>query len=354
MDPRSLPVPRPGEPGGIDPRALASYYSYPRQYDGAGTSIALVCLYGGYRRSDLETYFAAAGQPVPDIEDVAVGGARNDPAGDPDANVEITRDLEILGSVAPGARLVAYFAGNHEQGITDGLAQAIFDAERENSVVCLTWCIPESQAGGMLEPAVASLIEDAAAMGKTVCAPSGSSAPGEEPYFPGTSPYVLSCGATVAVPAGSGFAEAPAATGDRPAASRLYQRPGWQAHAAGRAGGRTSGRLIPDVSCLAGGALGYRCYANGGWFSVAGPGAAACMWAGLLARFNQALGRPWGMTSDLYTVLGPAGALAPAGGTAEAARPGWDAGTGWGTPDGERLLAVLQNPRRGRPGRRGR
>src|SRR5580693_3008628 len=225
MDPRSLPAPRPGEPGGIDPRALASYYSYPRQYDGAGISIALICLYGGYRRSDLETYFAAAGQPVPAIEDVAVGGARNDPAGDPDANVEVTLDLEILGSVAPGARLVAYFAGNNEQGITDGLAQAIFAAEREISVVCLTWCIPESQAGGMLEPAVASLIEDAAAMGKTVCAPSGSSAPGEEPYFPGTSPYVLSCGATVAVPAGSGFAEAPEATGDRPAASRLYQRP---------------------------------------------------------------------------------------------------------------------------------
>ena len=60
------------------------------------------------------------------------------------------------------------------------------------------------------------------------------------------------------------------------------------------------------------------------------------------------------MTSDLYTVLGPAGALARAGGTAEAARPGWEAGTGWGTPDGERLLAVLQNPRRARPGRRGR
>ncbi len=108
------------------------------------------------------------------------------------------------------------------------------------------------------------------------------------------------------------------------------------------------------MSCLAGGTLGYRCYANGGWLSVAGPGAAACMWAGLLARFNQALGRPWGMTSDFYTVLGPAGALAPAGGTAEAARPGWAAGTGWGTPDGERLLAVLQDPQRARPGRRGR
>ena len=236
MDPRSLPVPRPGEPGGIDPRALASYYSYPRQYDGAGTSIALVCLYGGYRRSDLETYFAAAGQPVPDIEDVAVGGARNDPAGDPDANVEVTRDLEILGSVAPGARLVAYFAGNNEQGVADGLARAIFDAERENSVVCLTWCIPESQAGGMLKPAVESLIEDAAAMGKTVCAPSGRHGEARNPAFPAlprTCRAVSRRHRRGTGRAFSGFAEAPQAACDPPAVSLLYQRPNWQAHRPG-------------------------------------------------------------------------------------------------------------------------
>ena len=354
MDPRSLPVPRPGEPGGIDPRALASYYSYPRQYDGAGTSIALVCLYGGYRRSDLETYFAAAGQPVPDIEDVAVGGARNDPAGDPDANVEVTRDLEILGSVAPGARLVAYFAGNNEQGVADGLARAIFDAERENSVVCLTWCIPESQAGGMLKPAVESLIEDAAAMGKTVCAPSGRSGRRRETllsrHFPvravlrrhrrGTGRLRLRRGPGGRRRPARGQPAVPAA--ELAGARRRARRTEYQRQAGPRRelpGGRDAGLPLLREWRLA-----QRGRARRGRVHVGGP--AGPLQPGARAALGHDLG--------LLHRPRPGRGAGPGGGTAEAARPGWAAGTGWGTPDGERLLAVLQDPQRARPGRRGR
>src|ERR1700728_2281525 len=121
MESRVLPRPVAGGPPGFDAGALASYYSYPGQFDGSGTTIAVVSLSGGYRRWDLETYFTAALSPMPTIEDIPVDGARNDPDRDQDANVGLTRDLEVLGSVAPGSRLLVYFAPNTEQGIVDGL-----------------------------------------------------------------------------------------------------------------------------------------------------------------------------------------------------------------------------------------
>ena len=345
MDPRALPTPGPGEPPGFDPRAIASYYSYPGQFDGSGISIALVSLFGGYRRSDLETYFAGAILPMPTVEDVSVLGARNDPSGDPDDNIELTQDLEILGSCAPGARLVVYFAKNTEQGIIHGLGQAISDSGPDSPIIYLNWCIPESELNGMIAQGIDRLAITAVLLGKTICAPSGAAAPGEKAFFPGTDPHVLSCGETWAAPRGDGLAECPApGMGDAAAGSRLYPPPEWQAAVSGRSGRRARGRLVPDVTCFTGGELGYRCYVNGTWLGVARPAVAACMWAGLLARVHQALGRPWGMVSDFYTVLGPAGALAPPGGAPGSAHPAWDARAGWGTPHGERLLAVLQNP----------
>jgi kumamolisin len=356
MNARPLPTPGPGEPPGFDPRAMASYYSYPGQFDGSGTSIALVSLFGGYRRSDLETYFAGAILPMPTVEDVSVDGARNDPSGDPDDNLELTQDLEILGSVAPGARLVVYFAENNEQGLISGLSQAILDSGRDSPIVCLNWCIPESELNGMIAQEIDRLAMAAVMLGKTICAPAGAAGPGEQAFFPGTGPHVLSCGETWAAPGGDGLVECPApGMGDAAAGSRLYPRPEWQAGVSGRSGREAGGRLVPDVTCFAGGELGYRCHANGTWLGVTRPAVAACMWAGLLARVHQALGRPWGTVSDFYTVLGLAGALAPPGGGPGSAHPAWDARAGWGTPHGERLLTVLQNrPRTRQGGRRAR
>jgi len=75
-------------------------------------------------------------------------------------------------------------------------------------------------------------------------------------------------------------------------------------------------------------------------------------WAGLIALLNQGLGHNLGFFNPvLYQKLGPAGVLHPivAGnnGTAEmsgyCAGPGWNSATGWGTPDGVRLLQTLKS-----------
>jgi kumamolisin len=76
------------------------------------------------------------------------------------------------------------------------------------------------------------------------------------------------------------------------------------------------------------------------------------MWAGLIALLNQGLGHNLGFFNPvLYEKIGPRGILRSVldgnNGTAEmsgyCAGPGWNAATGWGTPDGTRLLQALKS-----------
>jgi len=335
---RKLPTPA-TDPTGFDPRDVATYYAFPSRFDGTGTTIAIVSLYGGYRQSDLETYFSSIGLVPPIIDDISVGGAVNNPVADASANVELVRDIEILGSVAPGARLAIYFASNDEMGVVDGLRAAVTDDQRGPSVVCATWGIDEQDVGGIVAKVVGDVLQAAALRGKVVCALGGRWEGGIlRPQFPGTNPYVLACVPTSASPKSDGLVEQPVEPCAAAAESILWPRPPWQATLGTSSG---VGGRVPDVSALSDDRIGYRCYANGEWVSVGGPGAAVCIWAALLARLHQALGRPWGMVSDLYATEGPGGGLAAVGTQESVAMPAWRASVGWGSPIGERLLATL-------------
>src|SRR5260370_38433341 len=86
---------------------------------------------------------------------------------------------------------------------------------------------------------------------------------------------------------------------------------------------------------------------------VGGPPAGAPLWAGLTTLMNQGLGQHVGFLSQiLYWNLGPAAILGDIteGSTRQdeqanlghQARAGWDPCTGWGVPNGERLLTALK------------
>jgi kumamolisin len=77
------------------------------------------------------------------------------------------------------------------------------------------------------------------------------------------------------------------------------------------------------------------------------------LWASLIARINKALGAKAGnFNALLYSDYGPKGVLRDitvgnndTDGLLDgqfAAGPGWDACTGWGAPDGQKLLAAMQ------------
>ena len=111
------------------PLQVAQLYDFPAGANGQGQTIGIIELGGGYTQSDLDTYFSALGiSPAPSVSAVSVDGAQNQPTGDsggPDA--EVMLDIEVAGSVAPGAKIAVYFAPNTDAGFLDAINQAVGD-----------------------------------------------------------------------------------------------------------------------------------------------------------------------------------------------------------------------------------
>jgi kumamolisin len=80
---------------------------------------------------------------------------------------------------------------------------------------------------------------------------------------------------------------------------------------------------------------------------IGGTSAVAPLWAGLLVRMNQSLGKNVGYLNPLlYTsnVESTLHDITVGNNGTYSAGPGWDACTGLGTPDGAALLAALGTP----------
>ena len=110
-----------------NPDAVAKAYKYPRDVNGKGECIALIELGGGYRNTDMQNYFAKLGISLPDITAQSVDGAHNDPSTPDSADGEVALDIEVAGAVAPGAKIVVYFAPNTDKGFLDAISTALHD-----------------------------------------------------------------------------------------------------------------------------------------------------------------------------------------------------------------------------------
>src|SRR5260370_39084628 len=132
---------------------LAKLYDFPAGLDGAGETIGIIALGGGYLASDLRDYFAALGLAVPQTTEVPVHGAKNSPGIDDQADREAALDIQIAGAIAPGARIVVYFAENSEQGFHDAISQAVHDGNAP-SVISTSWGGPEESWTDQLRDAL--------------------------------------------------------------------------------------------------------------------------------------------------------------------------------------------------------
>jgi kumamolisin len=338
------------------PDEIARLYDFPAGLDGGGETIAIVELGGGFRESDLATYFDGLGIPLPQLVAVGVDGARNSPTGDPGGpDGEVMLDIEVAGAVAPGARILVYFAPNTDRGFLDAVTTAIHD-EREPSVISISWGAPETRWTRQAMAQMDQAFQSAAMLGVTVCCASGDAGSGDgvpdgraHVDFPASSPFVLACGGT-RLEASDGIARevvwnaAGAATGG--GISDVFDLPRWQDAAGVPASanpGARRGRGVPDVAGDADPATGYRVRVDGRDLVFGGTSAVAPLWAGLVARMNQRLEGELGFLNPrLYTL--PAGAFNDiTSGTngAYAAATGWDPCTGLGSPDGAGLLDAL-------------
>jgi kumamolisin len=328
---------------------IAKHYDFPTDFDGKGQTIGLIELGGGYSEFDLDSYFAWLKLPRPKVTTVPVQGVRNQPGRAADA--QVTLDIEIAGAVAPGAHIVVYSAPSTKSGFLDAVTTAIHDAANRPSVLCISWGSTESTWSSDMLKEMNDAFQTAATLGMTVVAATATDVvtDGEDPVnFPASSPYVLAVGGTHLVMSGSNVtSEVGWNYGSRGAAkagsSAVFPRPDWQSRVnVPVRKGRNPGRGIPDVAANAAPESGYLIIFQGQAQQIGGTATSSPLWAGLIALVNQGAARKIGYINPLlYNKLGPDGVLRDIteGG---AAAPGWDPCTGWGSPNGRKLLAAFR------------
>jgi kumamolisin len=344
----------------FNPPELAKLYNFPSGVDGSGQCIAILELGGGYRAADIKAYFKEIGLPVPNVGTVRVDGGTNHPSSPDSADGEVMLDIEVAAAIAPKAKIAVYFAPNTDKGFLDALTMAIHDTTNKPSVISISWGGPESNWTAQAMNSFDQACQTAAALGVTVCCASGDNGSGDgvgdgkaHVDFPASSPFALACGGTKLTAAGTNISSevvwnesADSATGG--GVSDFFPVPDYQS-ATGVPGsanpGGKKGRGVPDVAGDADPATGYRVRVDGQEFVIGGTSAVAPLWAGLIALMNQKLGHPVGFLNPLiYGTLVGNGCfqdITSGSNGAYAAQSGWDACTGWGSPNGTKLLSAL-------------
>lgn len=333
----------------LTPPQVAKLYDFPASPTAAGQTIGIIEFGGGYKPADIQNYFNnVVHLPVPNVISVGVDGATNSPGAS--ADTEVILDIDVAGSVAPGARIVVYFAPNTVQGFVDVITTAVHDATNRPSVLSISWGGAENGWGASIN-SISAAVHEAALLGVTVFASSGDGGSGNpaEVLYPASDPWITACGGTtVENVSGPSFTQV-TWSGSGGGISNFFGLPDWQAwakipHSVNPAG--HIGRGVPDIAGNADPNSGYMLILHGAptgpW---GGTSAVAPLYAGLVTLLNANLGEPVGyLNYNLYAFAGPyvyrditvgSNGLYNAG-------PGWDACTGFGSVDGNAIVTALR------------
>ena len=334
------------------PVQVAELYGFPAGASAAGQTIGLIELGGGFQQADIATYFTGLGLPVPSVIASLVDGGTNTPGSADGADGEVMLDIEVSAAVAPGAKIVVYFAPNTDQGFIDAVSAAVHDTTNRPSVVSISWGGPESTWTAQAVTALDAACQAAAAVGVTITVAAGDngstdgvSGTANHVDFPASSPHVLACGGTKLEGSGAKIRSEvvwneltakEGATGG--GVSALFPLPAWQANADVPSGGRG----VPDVAGDADPSTGYQVRVDGQNMVIGGTSAVAPLWAGLIALANHANGRDAGFINPiLYDKPSAFHDITKGNNGSFSARPGWDACTGLGSPIGTAVIAAL-------------
>jgi kumamolisin len=344
-------------PTSYTPPQVAQAYKWPAGASGAGQTIGIIELGGGYRQADLNAYFKSLALPVPAITAVSVNGGKNAPSTPKSSDGEVMLDIEVAAAVAPGAKIVVYFTPNTDQGFTDAITTAVHDTTNKPSVISISWGGPESSWTAQAMNALDAACQSAAALGITITVAAGDDGSsdggkGNNVDFPASSPHVLACGGTKLDASGSTIvsevvwnelANKEGATGG--GVSNFFPLPSWQANSKVPApSGKTGGRGVPDVAGNADPTTGYQVRYDGSSTVLGGTSAVAPLWAGLVAVANHQLGSQVGFINPAVYTARPASTfndIVSGNNGAFSAGPGWDACTGLGSPNATKLIPLL-------------
>ena len=332
---------------------------------GSGQSVGLL-QFDGYDASDIAYYETNAGLPNVTLTNVLLDGFDGVPSGDDNRQLEVSLDIEMAISMAPGLnRVIVYEAGPTgnwydilNRMATDNLAQQL----------SCSWYVP----GGTADTTADIIFQQMAAQGQSFYSASGDhDAFVGEPDFPSESPFITQVGGTTltTTPGGAWSAETvwnwgyvPAVTnylGSGGGISTYYAIPDWQQGVSMTNNqGSTTLRNIPDVALTADNVYVRAKHADQ---NVGGTSCAAPLWAALTALMNELAATngqpPVGFVNPAVYAFCQSSNYASAfhdiatGNNESTNSPaeftatnGYDLCTGWGTPNGGRLLEAIGLP----------
>jgi kumamolisin len=372
-------------PNPLQPTDLEARYNFPPG-DGAGQTIAIAEFGGGYFQDDLQSFCTKFNRQIPNVQTQSI----NLPAytlaqiqqlpptqqqQEMDETVEVMMDVQIIAGLCPQATIIVYFATFDQKGWIDLLNQVVAGNPAKPVALSISWGLAEDDPNWSegARNAINDSLQAAAMLGITVSVAAGDDGSGDQMTdgrahvdFPSSSPFVLSVGGTMLKNAaetvwwqspGRRTRKGGGATGG--GVSIFFDRPTWQnVNVTSLNIGSIGGRVIPDVAALAGPPF-YDLIFQSQDQPNGGTSASAPLWAALIARINALLpptkqqqfltpllyqngsdGQPRGESGCIDVITGQ-NASHPSPGTGYNAGKGYDAVSGWGTPDGKKLLGLL-------------
>jgi kumamolisin len=367
----------------VTPSDIEQRYNFPPG-TAAGQHIIIAEFGGGYFASDVAAYCTQFQRPVPNVQAVAVDAPaytlqqilalpatqRTQALGD---SVEVMMDVELIAGLCPGADISVYFSTFDQRGWVDLLNKVI---AAKPVALSVSWGLAEddpSWSAGAIS-AIDDRLNAARLLGITICVSSGDDGSGDQINdghghidFPSASPNTLGVGGTMLKSAvsevtwwdtpGRRTGHGGGASGG--GVSTVFPRPAWQTVKVKSINPKPiDGRVAPDIAALAGEPF-YALVFVGKSSPNGGTSASTPVWASLIARVNANLpaakqqrfltpllyrtvasGQTVGQTSSRDITVGN-NASHPQPGKGYKAGPGFDAVTGWGVPDGVKLLAAL-------------
>ena len=327
-------------------RDVVARYMFP-DADGSGQTIGVLQLNGTFNPADFAQCMAAQNvspaQPIVERVDDAV--LQHETATLKD--LEAALDVQIIASLAPGARIVVYEAPNDERGFLDAVRRALFDDDNTPSILSISYGWPEYLWTPVALDILDELFAAAALLGVSIfCAAGDNGAEVDasgKPHVlaPASSEFAVACGATVI---GSDGSEAAWEKGGGGFSER-FGIPTWQTAVRSSAASShaMAGRGVPDVAAQQ--SPGYYVVMDGTELAMGGTSSVAPMWAALAARINQRVGTPIGFIAPLLYGRPNASlftAITRGDNGRYHAGPGWNPCTGLGTPIGAAIETALR------------
>jgi subtilase family serine protease len=356
---------------GLKPADTAAAYNitplHRRGLRGQGQSVAIVS-FSGFNDRDVAEFDRRVGiRDAPPVRRVRV---REGAPVDPDGQVEVNLDIDVIRGVAPRAQIYNYESPNGI-GFAPVIDQIVAD-DRVN-VISISWGMCDSVFEEEAELAAQRIadqraFEAAVARGISVFAASGDDGAYDcqavDPTdhrltvdFPAASQFVIGVGGTLlsvrrdgSYAGEAGWQDTLSGGGGGGGLSTFDARPSWQRGRGVDNVDSNGKRQIPDVAASADSDSGYFVIAGGVPRRVGGTSAAAPLWAGstlLIAQLAQREGaRPLGFLAPLLYRLAehpnpPFHDVVRGGNRHFDAGPGWDYATGLGTPNVARLASSM-------------